>query len=106
MAQEIATLAGGCFWCTEAVYQNLRGVSSVESGYIGGPRPNPTYEEVCRTDTNHAEVVHLEFDPEQVSYEKLVEVFFANHNPTTRNRQALDLSHSSSTGRFSRPSLH
>ncbi|WP_336973217.1 peptide-methionine (S)-S-oxide reductase MsrA [Sphingobium aromaticiconvertens] len=91
MAQEIATLAGGCFWCTEAVYQNLRGVSSVESGYIGGARPNPTYEEICTGATGHAEAIRITYDPAQISYDDLLDIFFATHEPTTLNRQGNDV---------------
>ena len=91
MAQEIATLAGGCFWCTEAVYQNLKGVSAVESGYIGGERPNPTYEQVCSGTTGHAEAIRVSFDPDVISYADLLDIFFATHNPTTLNRQGNDV---------------
>ncbi|MEQ6333541.1 peptide-methionine (S)-S-oxide reductase MsrA [Sphingobium sp. MK2] len=91
MTQEIATLAGGCFWCTEAVYQNLKGVSSVESGYIGGARLNPTYEQVCSGTTGHAEAIRITFDPAVISYADLLDIFFATHNPTTLNRQGNDV---------------
>lgn len=91
MAQEIATLAGGCFWCTEAVYQNLKGVSSVESGYIGGAKPNPTYEQVCSGGTGHAEAIRVTFDPGVISYADLLDIFFATHDPTTLNRQGNDI---------------
>lgn len=91
MAQEIATLAGGCFWCTEAVYQNLRGVSAVESGYIGGEKPDPTYEQVCGGTTGHAEAIRISYDPEVISYADLLDIFFATHNPTTLNRQGNDV---------------
>ena len=91
MAQEIATLAGGCFWCTEAVYQNLRGVTSVESGYIGGTLPNPTYEQVCSGSTGHAEAIRVTFDPDMISYADLLDIFFATHDPTTLNRQGNDI---------------
>lgn len=91
MAEEIATLAGGCFWCTEAVYQRLRGVRSVESGYIGGERPNPTYEEVCTGRTGHAEAIRITFDPAVISYGDLLDIFFATHDPTTLNRQGNDV---------------
>ncbi|WP_336959412.1 peptide-methionine (S)-S-oxide reductase MsrA [Sphingobium aquiterrae] len=91
MAQEIATLAGGCFWCTEAVYQRLKGVASVESGYIGGAKPNPTYEEVCTGGTGHAEAIRIGFDPEVISYGDLLDIFFATHDPTTLNRQGNDV---------------
>lgn len=88
--KEIATLAGGCFWCLEAVYDGMKGVESVESGYMGGPVPNPTYEQVCGGDTGHAEVVRVTFDPAAVSYKDLLEVFFVIHDPTTLNRQGND----------------
>lgn len=88
---ERITFGGGCFWCLEAVFQRLKGVTSVVSGYAGGKVPNPTYEAVCSGDTGHAEVVQLEFDPQQVSYGKLLEVFWAAHNPTTLNRQGADV---------------
>ncbi|HSN21431.1 MAG TPA: peptide-methionine (S)-S-oxide reductase MsrA [Usitatibacter sp.] len=91
MTTEIATLAGGCFWCLEAVYDQLRGVASVESGYMGGTTPDPTYEDVCGGDTGHAEVVRLTFDPAQISYAELLEVFFAIHDPTTPDRQGNDV---------------
>lgn len=91
MAEEIATLAGGCFWCTEAVYQNLKGVRSVESGYIGGSRPDPTYEEVCSGSTGHAEAIRITYDPEVIGYGDLLDVFFATHDPTTLNRQGNDI---------------
>ena len=91
MAQEIATLAGGCFWCTEAVYQNLKGVSSVESGYIGGALPSPTYEQVCSGNTGHAEAIRVTFDPDVISYGDLLDIFFATHDPTTLNRQGNDI---------------
>ncbi len=87
---ETAILGGGCFWCIEAVYQRLPGVKSVTSGYAGGHVPNPTYEQVCTGDTGHAEVARIEFDPAQLSYEKLLEVFFEAHDPTTLNRQGAD----------------
>lgn len=86
-----ATLAGGCFWCLEAVYVQMRGVESVESGYMGGAEPEPTYEEVCRGGTGHAEVVRLTYDPAVVGYRELLEVFFAIHDPTTLNRQGNDV---------------
>ena len=87
---ETATLAGGCFWCTEAVLRRLRGVESVTPGYSGGPMPDPTYEEVCSGSTGHAEAVQVVFDPEAVSFETLLDVFFATHDPTTLNRQGFD----------------
>ncbi|MFM7249390.1 MAG: peptide-methionine (S)-S-oxide reductase MsrA [Planctomycetaceae bacterium] len=86
-----ATFAGGCFWCTEAVYKEIRGVGAVTSGYIGGKVPNPTYKQVCTGLTGHAEAVEIEYDPEQVPFEKLLEVFFATHDPTTLNRQGADV---------------
>ncbi len=89
--KEIATLAGGCFWCLEAVYDRMKGVEAVESGYIGGKHPNPTYEAVCTGRTGHAEAVQITFDPNVVSYRELLEVFFAIHDPTTLNRQGHDV---------------
>lgn len=91
MVQESVVLGGGCFWCLDAVYRELRGVLSVESGYCGGNQPNPTYEQVCTGATGHAEVVRLEFDPELVSLEQLLQVFFSIHDPTTLNRQGYDV---------------
>ncbi|WP_374584563.1 peptide-methionine (S)-S-oxide reductase MsrA [Pseudoduganella sp.] len=88
---EVAILGGGCFWCTEAVYLEVRGVTKVESGYTGGAQPNPTYEQVCTGETGHAEVVRLEFDPAEVSYRDLLEIFFTIHDPTTLNRQGNDV---------------
>jgi len=90
-AKEIATLAGGCFWCLEAVFDDLKGVESVESGYMGGRSGNPTYEEVCSGDTGHAEVVRIGFDPKQVSFKEILEVFFVIHDPTTLNSQGNDV---------------
>jgi peptide-methionine (S)-S-oxide reductase len=87
---ETATLAGGCFWCMEAVFRRLKGVESVVSGYMGGTAPNPTYHEVCSGSTGHAEVVQISFDPAVISYADLLEVFFAIHDPTTLNRQGSD----------------
>ncbi|HEV8409293.1 MAG TPA: peptide-methionine (S)-S-oxide reductase MsrA [Gemmatimonadaceae bacterium] len=89
-AIETATLAGGCFWCLEAVYLELKGVTGVQSGYAVGKRPNPTYEQVCGGTTGHAEVVQVSFDPEIVSYKELLDVFFTIHDPTTLNRQGGD----------------
>jgi len=86
-----ATFAGGCFWCTEAVYAELKGVKSITSGYIGGQVPNPTYKQVCTGMTGHAEAIEIEYDPQVVSFEKLLEVFFATHDPTTLNRQGADV---------------
>ncbi len=88
---EVATLGGGCFWCLEAVYEQLRGVESVVSGYAGGHVPNPTYEQVCGKDTGHAEVIQVTFDPAAVSYREVLEVFFATHDPTTKDRQGNDV---------------
>lgn len=89
--RETATLAGGCFWCLEAVYDEIKGISSVESGYSNGHVPNPTYKEVCGGDTGHAEAVRIQFDPSVVSYRDLLNVFFAIHDPTTVNRQGADI---------------
>ena len=91
---EVATLGGGCFWCLEAVYEELRGVERVESGYSGGHVPNPTYRQVCSETTGHAEVVQLTFDPEVVSFHEILEVFFTIHDPTTLNRQGADVGES------------
>jgi len=88
---EIAILAGGCFWCLEAVYDELAGVRGVKSGYIGGEVANPSYEQVCSGETGHAEAVRIEFDPDVISYADLLEVFFAIHDPTTLNRQGADV---------------
>jgi peptide-methionine (S)-S-oxide reductase len=91
MALNTAILAGGCFWCTEAVFQSLTGVSGVESGYIGGKIPNPTYRQVCGGDTGHAEAIRVTFDSEQISYADLLDIFFATHDPTQLNRQGNDV---------------
>lgn len=88
---EIATLAGGCFWCLEAVFNDLRGVEKVVSGYSGGSLPNPSYEQVCRGTTGHAEVVQIVFNPKEASFRELLEVFFTIHDPTTLNRQGADV---------------
>ena len=88
---EVATLAGGCFWCTEAVFLELNGVKSVVSGYIGGKTLNPTYKEICNGDTGHAEAIQITFDPEVISFGELLEIFFATHDPTTLNRQGNDV---------------
>lgn len=88
---EIATLAGGCFWCLEAVFDELKGIQSVESGYMGGFVDNPTYEAVCSGSTGHAEVVRVTFNPEEITFRELLEVFFAIHDPTTMNRQGNDV---------------
>jgi len=90
IAIQIATLGGGCFWCLEAVYDELKGVISVESGYMGGKNANPTYEEVCGGRSGHAEVVQITFDPSQVTFKEILEVFFVIHDPTTLNRQGND----------------
>ncbi len=89
--REVATLGGGCFWCLEAVYDNLKGVIDVVSGYAGGKLPNPSYKMVCTGLTGHAEVVQVAFDPAQISFHEILEVFFSVHNPTTRNRQGADV---------------
>lgn len=86
----MATLAGGCFWCTEALFKRLKGVVSVLPGYTGGSVPNPTYEDVCEGNTGHAEAIQIEFDPNQIPYEKILEIFFHIHNPTTLNQQGND----------------
>jgi peptide-methionine (S)-S-oxide reductase len=88
---ESATFGGGCYWCTEAIYQMVPGVKSVTSGFAGGTKENPTYEEVCTGMTGHAEVIHIEFDPAVVSYEKLLDVFWEAHDPTTLDRQGADV---------------
>lgn len=89
--KEVATLGGGCFWCLEAVYDQLRGVEDVVSGYSGGHVPNPTYEQVCTGTTGHAEVVQVTFDPQVISFREILQVFFAIHDPTTLNRQGADV---------------
>jgi peptide-methionine (S)-S-oxide reductase len=89
--EEVATLGGGCFWCLDAVYRDLEGVRRVVSGYAGGHVPNPTYEQVCGKGTGHAEVVQITFDPKVISYADLLRVFFAIHDPTTRDRQGADV---------------
>jgi peptide-methionine (S)-S-oxide reductase len=89
--RETATLAGGCFWCLEAVFLMLRGVARVKSGYAGGHVPNPTYEQVCGKRTGHAEVVQVEFDPSQIEFGELLDVFFTIHDPTTKDRQGNDI---------------
>lgn len=90
MTSEIATFGGGCFWCTEAVFQEVKGVLAVESGYTGGQVVDPTYEQICDGTTGHAEVVRITFDPQQISYRDLLEIFFTVHDPTTLNRQGND----------------
>ncbi|MCS6774930.1 MAG: peptide-methionine (S)-S-oxide reductase MsrA [Chloroherpetonaceae bacterium] len=89
--KEVATLAGGCFWCTEAIFEQLAGVERVVSGYSGGHRPNPTYQEVCTGQTGHAEAIQIFFDPKVITYRELLEVFFTTHDPTTLNRQGNDV---------------
>ncbi|MGE0757186.1 MAG: peptide-methionine (S)-S-oxide reductase MsrA [Pirellulaceae bacterium] len=89
-AEEVATLGAGCFWCVEAVFQQLKGVTSVQSGYSGGHVPHPTYEQVCGKKTGHAEVCQIRFDPQQIRFEELLEVFWKVHDPTTLNRQGAD----------------
>ena len=91
MTTEIATFAGGCFWCTEAVFNDVIGVEKVESGYIGGSVDNPTYRQVCGGDTGHAEAIRITFDAEQLRYGDLLDMFFATHDPTTLNRQGNDV---------------
>ena len=91
MTHETAIFAGGCFWCTEAVFQSLGGVEVVESGYICGAVPNPTYKQVCGVDTGHAEAIRITFDPSIISYDDLLDVHFVTHDPTTLNRQGNDI---------------
>ena len=91
MTHETAIFAGGCFWCTEAVFQSLAGVATVESGYIGGHVANPTYKQVCGGDTGHAEAIRITFDPAVITYDDLLDVHFATHDPTTLNRQGNDV---------------
>lgn len=88
---EVATLGGGCFWCTEAVFDEMQGVTDVVSGYAGGQRPNPSYEQVCTGATGHAEVVQVTFDPSVVTFGEILDVFFTVHDPTTLNRQGADV---------------
>lgn len=88
---KLATFGGGCFWCTEAVFLKLRGVNKVVSGYTGGTKPNPTYKDICTGLTGHAEVIQIEFDPAQITFEQLLDVFFNTHDPTTKNRQGADV---------------
>lgn len=88
---EKATLAGGCFWCTEAIFKRLKGVTSVLPGYAGGTVENPTYEEVCQGNTGHAEAIQIEFDPAQIPFEKILDIFWHTHNPTTLNQQGNDV---------------
>lgn len=91
MQTELATLAGGCFWCLEAVFERVPGILSVMPGYIGGSMPNPDYAAVCSGQTGHAEAVQLTFDPQRISFRRLLEIFFAIHDPTTPNRQGNDI---------------
>lgn len=91
MATEVATFAGGCFWCTEAVFRDVIGVENVESGYIGGTTENPTYKQVCGGDTGHAEAIRITFDADQLNYHDLLDIFFATHDPTQLNRQGNDV---------------
>jgi peptide-methionine (S)-S-oxide reductase len=91
MSEQQATLAGGCFWCTEAIFNDVIGIRSVESGYIGGQVTNPTYRQVCGGDTGHAEAVRLTFDPEQIAYSDILDIYFATHDPTQLNRQGNDV---------------
>jgi peptide-methionine (S)-S-oxide reductase len=90
MKTEKATLGGGCFWCVEAVYETLPGILSVTSGYAGGQTENPTYEDICTGKTGHAEVVQIEYDPAKISYERIIDLFWEAHDPTTLNRQGAD----------------
>ena len=89
--KEIATFGGGCFWCTEAIFDELQGVISVEAGYSGGETKNPTYEDICTGETGHAEVIHITFNTDKITFLELLDVFFATHNPTTLNRQGADV---------------
>ena len=91
MSKDYAIIAGGCFWCTEAVFENVDGVVSVYPGYIGGKNKNPSYEEVCTGNTGHAEAVKIEFELAKISYEKILDIFFKTHDPTTLNRQGNDI---------------
>ena len=88
---EQATFGGGCFWCTEAVFQNLKGVSKVVSGYMGGHKENPSYDDICTGESGHAEIIQIDYDPGQISFEDLLLVFFKTHDPTTLNRQGNDV---------------
>lgn len=89
--QEVITVGGGCFWCTEAIFREIKGVEKVESGYAGGTASSPTYEDVCTGRTGHAEVVQITFNPDLISLEKIIQIFFATHDPTTPNRQGADI---------------
>ncbi len=88
--RQLATLGGGCFWCTEAIFETFQGVKSVTSGYAGGTAANPTYKQVCSGTTGHAEVIQIEFDPSKISYEQLLDIFWEAHDPTTLNKQGAD----------------
>jgi peptide-methionine (S)-S-oxide reductase len=88
---QVATLGGGCFWCTEAIFSELKGVEKIESGYSGGTVPNPTYEQVCTGRTGHAEAIQITFNPAVISYKELLQIFFTVHDPTTLNRQGADI---------------
>jgi peptide-methionine (S)-S-oxide reductase len=90
-ALQRAILGGGCFWCTESVFRAVRGVKAVTSGYAGGARPHPTYEQICTGASGHAEVIAIDFDPAQISFERILDIFFATHDPTTLNRQGNDI---------------
>jgi peptide-methionine (S)-S-oxide reductase len=89
--REVATLGGGCFWCTEAIFDQLKGVEKVESGYSGGKVPNPSYEDVCTGSTGHAESIQITFNPKQISFRDILQIFFTMHDPTTLNRQGADI---------------
>ena len=91
MAEQVAVLAGGCFWCTEAVFNDVVGVTKLESGYTGGSVVNPNYKQVCGGDTGHAEAIRVTFDPDVISYDDLLDIFFATHDPTQLNRQGNDI---------------
>lgn len=91
MSEQQATLAGGCFWCTEAIFKDVIGVSGVESGYTGGQVTNPSYRQVCSGETGHAEAVRIDFDPDQISYDDILDIYFATHDPTQLNRQGNDI---------------
>lgn len=112
--REVATLGGGCFWCLDGIYRQLKGVESVVSGYAGGTKPNPSYREVCGGNTGHAEVVQITYDPSQISYRDLLDVFFTIHDPTTPDRQGGDigtqyrsiiLTHSNEQARIAREAI-
>ena len=91
MSEQVAVFAGGCFWCTEAVFNDVVGVTKVESGYTGGDVANPTYKQVCGGDTGHAEAIRVTFDPDAINYDELLDIFFATHDPTQLNRQGNDV---------------